>query len=462
MTALHGSGFVVDGNDDRKAFGTAAHRRLAGAGFGGGAGRYSSITLLITAIGRPGAVKLSDAVDADDRQLLAQMLTPFFFVLGTTITIGSAPVGATAFSPPGPLPPANPVHEIGRRAELALHVEPREQRVVQREHADRRGVAVIGAVRLDLLFRVGVPVVQVERQRHRTLMRRKRDDDAAGGIAADLHVAEHDVGRGRPARAPSGQLNTAGSVIGGSGSPAPACAWPACGAGFLVVAAGGFGVPGASASTARRWQQRRAIRMMAAARISVADAGQPGRVAEPRVRGPAANQLEELHARARVVAEGAEHGAGDGEGVLLLDAAHRHAQVRALADHRHAERIDLLADGLGDLVGHPLLDLQPPREHVHEPGNLAEPDDARLRNVGDVALAEERQQVVLAQAVEIDVLHDDHLVVVDREERVVEDFVDVGRVAAGQECERLLDAQRRPQPALREPGPRPARPGAAG
>ena len=41
------------------------------------------------------------------------------------------------------------------------------------------------------------------------------------------------------------------------------------------------------------------------------------------------------------------------------------------------QRIDLLADGLGDLVGHPLLDLQPAREHVHEARDLAEADDPR-------------------------------------------------------------------------------------
>ena len=61
-------------------------------------------------------------------------------------------------------------------------------------------------------------------------------------------------------------------------------------------------------------------------------------------------------------------------------------------------------------------------------------------NVGDVALAEERQQVVLAQAVEIDVLHDHHLAVVDGEQCVVEDFVDVHAVAAREELERLFDA----------------------
>ena len=83
-------------------------------------------------------------------------------------------------------------------------------------------------------------------------------------------------------------------------------------------------------------------------------------------------------------------------------------------------------------------------------------------NVGDVALAEERQQVVLAQAVEVDVLDDHHLVIIDGEQRVVEHRVDVGGVAARQKPQRFLDALRRVEPALRATDPRPARPGAAG
>ena len=93
--------------------------------------------------------------------------------------------------------------------------------------------------------------------------------------------------------------------------------------------------------------------------------------------------------------------------------------------------------------------------------NLAEADDLCARDVGDVALAEERQQVVLAQAVEIDVLDDHHLAVVDGEQRVVEHFVDVHVVAARQELEGLFDALRGIRAALRGPDLLRARRGAA-
>ena len=124
-------------------------------------------------------------------------------------------------------------------------------------------------------------------------------------------------------------------------------------------------------------------------------------------------------------------------------AAHRHAQVRPLHHDRHAERRDLLEDGVGNLVREPLLHLQPAAEHLDEPRNLAQADHLVARNVGDVALAEKRQQMMLAQAVEVDVLDDDHLAVVDGEQRVVDHRVDVRLVSAGEKLERLFDPLRR-------------------
>ena len=60
-----------------------------------------------------------------------------------------------------------------------------------------------------------------------------------------------------------------------------------------------------------------------------------------------------------------------------------------------------------------------------------------------MAAAVERQHVVLAQAVELDVLHDHHAARGLREERLVDHDLRVGAVAMGQEGECLRYAQRR-------------------
>jgi hypothetical protein len=71
-----------------------------------------------------------------------------------------------------------------------------------------------------------------------------------------------------------------------------------------------------------------------------------------------------------------------------------------------------------------------------------------VRDVGDVGPPHEGQQVVLAEAVELDVLDDHHLVVGDVEEGVVQDLVRVLVIAPGQEAQRLRDAARRADQAV--------------
>jgi hypothetical protein len=63
------------------------------------------------------------------------------------------------------------------------------------------------------------------------------------------------------------------------------------------------------------------------------------------------------------------------------------------------------------------------------------PSTLPVGNVGDVALADEGQQVMLAQGVELDVLHQHHLVAVGGEEGVIDDVVDGLLIAAGEELE---------------------------
>src|SRR5204863_1932225 len=82
------------------------------------------------------------------------------------------------------------------------------------------------------------------------------------------------------------------------------------------------------------------------------------------------------------------------------------------------------------------------REHIHEARNLAQADDAAVRYVSNVGLAEKRQQVMLAQAEYFDVPDDDHFVVGDIEESLVHQIVDIHLVTAGEETESGIDALR--------------------
>src|SRR5712692_7215863 len=162
----------------------------------------------------------------------------------------------------------------------------------------------------------------------------------------------------------------------------------------------------------------------------------------------AADQLQELGAGACVLAEGAEHAGRDHLTPWLLHAAHLQAQVPSLDHDSHSPGRDRLVQSLRDLVGHALLQLQAVGEGADDARNLAQADDLPLRQIADVAAAEERQHVVLAQAVERDVLDEHHLVVVLVEYSAGDDLRGTDPVPISQLSQRSRDANRGPLQAL--------------
>ena len=60
------------------------------------------------------------------------------------------------------------------------------------------------------------------------------------------------------------------------------------------------------------------------------------------------------------------------DGVVCVDATGRHAVVFCLDHHGHAKRFEHALDRLGDLFGHPFLDLEAARKGVHHAGKLGD------------------------------------------------------------------------------------------
>ncbi len=134
--------------------------------------------------------------------------------------------------------------------------------------------------------------------------------------------------------------------------------------------------------------------------------------------------------------------------MLLLHPAHGHAHV--LGVHHHADSLGVrhLHQGLGDLARQALLDLQARREHVDNPGDLGQTDHLAIGQVGHMHLADDRQQVMLAQGVQFDIAQQHHLVVVRREQGPVDDTVQVLVIATGEILHCLRGAHRGIQQAL--------------
>ena len=114
--------------------------------------------------------------------------------------------------------------------------------------------------------------------------------------------------------------------------------------------------------------------------------------------------------------------------------------MHGLDDDGDAQRLEGVLDTVADLLGQALLDLQAAGVGLYHAGDLGEPGDAAVRDVGDMGLADEREHVVLAQGEEFDVLHKDHLAVRLGEHGGPDDLVTVLPVALREELHGLRHA----------------------
>ena len=101
-------------------------------------------------------------------------------------------------------------------------------------------------------------------------------------------------------------------------------------------------------------------------------------------------------------------------------------------DDADAFGADLLHQRFSDLPGQVLLHLQAAGENIHHPRDLGKADNLSIGQIPDVTLAEKRQQMVLAQGIQFDILTMIISSLSDGEKGVVDDLADVLVVAAGQ------------------------------
>ena len=131
------------------------------------------------------------------------------------ILICSRPSGATALIPPGPAPPVMRSVEVLYFPKLRLNRAAAKKIAALGQHADDGRVPGEPAAGADLLFRVGVPVVEVEGQ-GRLRVRRNRYEHTLRGLAA-ARTKQKLAFVLRPVPSSSGQVITA--------APSSAPAW---------------------------------------------------------------------------------------------------------------------------------------------------------------------------------------------------------------------------------------------
>lgn len=110
------------------------------------------------------------------------------------------------------------------------------------------------------------------------------------------------------------------------------------------------------------------------------------------------DEREKFLPRDRIVTEAAEHTAGHRVGVVLTDAAGRHAVVGRLEHDADALRPQHVLNGIGDLRRHLLLDLEPFGVSFDHACQLGDADDTPGRHIGHPGTADDRCHMMLAVA----------------------------------------------------------------
>src|SRR5699024_891733 len=109
----------------------------------------------------------------------------------------------------------------------------------------------------------------------------------------------------------------------------------------------------------------------------------------------------------------AAHRRRHGLGVWFLYPAHGHAHVFGGHHHDGAGRVEVFHNRFDDLGGQAFLDLGTAGVEVHQAGQFRQPGDLAFlrRDVADVGVSVERDQVVLAHRIKRDVFDQDQLFV---------------------------------------------------
>ena len=104
-------------------------------------------------------------------------------------------------------------------------------------------------------------------------------------------------------------------------------------------------------------------------------------------------------------------------------------------------RVGGFQDRMGNLFGQAFLNLKAARVHIDQPGDLAQAEYPAVRNVPDMTAPEKREHMMFAQAVDLDIPHDDHAFGLLFETGVIDERVRIGPKARGQENQRFRNPE---------------------
>lgn len=121
------------------------------------------------------------------------------------------------------------------------------------------------------------------------------------------------------------------------------------------------------------------------------------------------NYAEELRSSLGVLLKAPPHRTCRRTCPNLLYTPHDHAKVAALHHHSDTQWVHCLHNCISNLSRQPFLHLKAPRKHLSYSCQLRQPNNFTIRNVSNVHLSSERNHVMLAKRVNVDIPYHDHL-----------------------------------------------------
>jgi hypothetical protein len=123
------------------------------------------------------------------------------------------------------------------------------------------------------------------------------------------------------------------------------------------------------------------------------------------------NQFKKFVARLHAFKYTSKSG-GLGNGILFLNSPHHHAHMPCLNDNGGTHGLKVILKAMKDFMGETFLHLKASAKDVNQPGQLAQPYDIAVRDIGNMRFAKKRKHVVLTKAVKFNVFDQDHFTVI--------------------------------------------------
>lgn len=145
------------------------------------------------------------------------------------------------------------------------------------------------------------------------------------------------------------------------------------------------------------------------------------------------DEVVEFSACGRIRSKASKYGRGGHYRILFFHAPHHHAHVTTLHDNTDAIGLNGVLYGLGNLLCEAFLDLESPREAIGNTRKLADSEHLVVGDVTDMAFPEEGQHVVFAEAVDLYVAHDNHVMATGLENCAIHDRTHILMISGCQE-----------------------------